>query len=573
MAYPYRYKKAHQSMKETKDVFKHPSEAQRLNGLGPKLCDRMMEELKRHCSDNDIPVPERAKPPKSKRTADDDEDTSSKPAKKARKPKEYVPTLRTGAWALIMALGTLDQDGKHALIKEELIEVAQPYSDSSFTKGSDTTKLYTAWASMKTLESKELVCTRGHPMKRYYLSDDGWDLALRLKAMHDEVEQPPSEAAKDMKDKTHTTTSASSTTRVPPMPVRRLNNDDMDVVYLSSSPEPEEPGMHNLGHEHQSSPNVLVRSDIVDSSASPIILPPGSFDVRLILDSREVRSKTDRDYISEGLRKEGITPITRALPLGDILWIAQVKPGYVNRLRSQNGGDEGPGSDEVMLEHIMERKRLDDLIYSIKDGRYNEQKFRLKKSGIKHVTYIVEDFSISAERCEKYGEAVESVIAAMQVVSDIFVKQTSKLDNTIRYLARFTKELQSRYRDKHIRVVPKKKIEMDSYLTMIEGMRQASPNAILGTTFSTFSALCDKNDSMTLRDIYLKMLLCIQGVTADKAIEISNLWPTPTAFIEAYNARAAGKEKDSMVSDRLGDAIPRKKVAKVLSAKIAAVWG
>ena len=284
----------------------------------------------------------------------------------------------------------------------------------------------------------------------------------------------------------------------------------------------------------------------------PIILPPGSFDVRLVLDSREVRSKTDRDYISEGLRKEGITPITRALPLGDILWIAQVKPGYVNRLRSQNGGDEGPGSDEVMLEHIMERKRLDDLIYSIKDGRYNEQKFRLKKSGIKHVTYIVEDFSISAERSEKYGEAVESVIAAMQVVSDIFVKQTSKLDNTIRYLARFTKELQSRYRDKHIRVVPKKKIEMDSYLTMVEGMRKASPDAILGTTFSTFSALCDKNDSMTLRDIYLKMLLCIQGVTADKAIEISNLWPTPTAFIEAYNARAAGKDKDNMVSDRLG---------------------
>ena len=557
-------------MKECKDVLKHPSEAQRLNGLGPKLCDRLTDELKKHCSDNDIPMPERAKRPKSKRNADNDEDDPAQPAKKARKPKEYVPTLRTGAWALVMALGTLDPDGKNALCKDELIEVAQPYSDSSFTKGSDTTKLYTAWASMKTLESKELVCTRGHPVKRYYLSDDGWDLALRLKAMHDDVQQPNTETAKVNKDHPRATTAASSSTRLPAMPNRRLNIDDMDVVDLSSSPEPEE---RRIDNQNQSSPNVLVRSDVVDSSASPIILPSGSFDVRLILDSREVRSKTDRDYISEGLRKEGIIPITRALPLGDVLWIAQIKPGYVNRLRHQNGGDEGPGSDEVMLEHIMERKRLDDLIYSIKDGRFNEQKFRLKKSGIKHVTYIVEDFSISAERGEKYGEAVESVIAAMQVVSDIFVKQTSKLDNTIRYLARFTKQLQSRYRDKHIQVVPKKKIEMDSYLTMIEGMRKASPNAILGTTFSTFSALCDKNDSMTLRDVYLKMLLCIKGVTADKAIEISRLWPTPAALIEAYNARAAGKEKENMLSDRLGDAIQRKRIAKILSATIATIWG
>ena len=47
---------------------------------------------------------------------------------------------------------------------------------------------------------------------------------------------------------------------------------------------------------------------------TPIILPPGSFTVRLVLDTREVRTKKDRDYISSQLANRGMTALTRALP-------------------------------------------------------------------------------------------------------------------------------------------------------------------------------------------------------------------------------------------------------------------
>ncbi|CAO3565689.1 unnamed protein product [Mortierella alpina] len=94
----------------------------------------------------------------------------------------------------------------------------------------------------------------------------------------------------------------------------------------------------------------------------PIIFLPGTFDIRLVLDIREVRTKTDRDYIGQKLTERGINVSKRVLEVGDILWVARLK-------------DPSPsGPDEIVLDYIVERKRMDDLVYSIKDGRFNEQK-------------------------------------------------------------------------------------------------------------------------------------------------------------------------------------------------------
>lgn len=45
-------------MKACPLVFNHPSEAQQLNGLGPKLCERLTEKLKQYCEENGLPMPE-----------------------------------------------------------------------------------------------------------------------------------------------------------------------------------------------------------------------------------------------------------------------------------------------------------------------------------------------------------------------------------------------------------------------------------------------------------------------------------------------------------------------------------
>lgn len=48
-----------------------------------------------------------------------------------------------------------------------------------------------------------------------------------------------------------------------------------------------------------------------------------------------------------------------------------------------------PGVEYVM-DYILERKRVDDLHQSIKDRRYDKQKYNMQRCGLRHLIYLVE---------------------------------------------------------------------------------------------------------------------------------------------------------------------------------------
>lgn len=318
-----------------------------------------------------------------------------------------------------------------------------------------------------------------------------------------------------------------------------------------------------------------------DGTVTPINLPPDSFTIQLVLDTREVRTSKDRDYIANELIKKGVEPEVRALELGDAMWVAKFKdPGFLSR-----HGEEG--GDEVMLDWIVERKRLDDLVGSIKDGRFHEQKFRLRRSGTKNVIYLIEEFNISHDSssasASKYQEMVASAIAATQVVNGYFVKKTRNLDDSIRYLARMTSILRKMYEPPDPRsaqpshtslaLLPSRQISStQTYLSILDNLRAQNPSVTYGVTFPTFSAITSKSDVLSLRDVFLKMLMCTRGVTGDKAIEIQRRWQTPRALVEAFEPLDPS-EREIMVSERMKTLVGRKKVAKGLSKKVAEVWG
>lgn len=548
------YKKAYESMKACPLEFQHPSQAQQLNGLGPKLCDRLTEKLKDYCGEHGLPMPE---PPGQANKRTSGEGVTDQPAKKPRKAKPYVPALRSGAYALLLGLATIGENASQGMTKAHLIEVAQPHCDSSFTAPTDPTKFYTAWNSMKTLIQKDLVYEHGRPLRKYALSEDGWEVAKRIQKTLPGFSESNTSLADNM-----VSTSQSNPAQ---------NNDDDDD---------EEQGLPR---------HILGWAANTEGPIEPITLPPGSFTIQLVLDTREVRTSTDRDYIANELMKQGITPQVRALELGDAMWVAKCQdPTYMSR-----HGEEG---DEVMLDWIIERKRLDDLIGSIKDGRFHEQKFRLRRSGIKNVIYLVEEFTVSHPDAgsgsgPKYHEMVASAIASTQVVNGYFMKKTRNLDDSIRYLARMTLLLRKMYgaqdspsngelsstprtgNPKTVSLIPSRRLSStQSYLTLLEELRAKNPDFTYGVTFSTFSALSSKSDVLSLRDIFLKMLMCTRGVSGEKALEIQRRWQTPREFVEAYMALEP-QDREAMVSVKLQSLVGRKKVAKAQSKKIAEVWG
>ncbi|KAJ0121614.1 crossover junction endonuclease MUS81 [Diaporthe amygdali] len=561
------YRKAYNSLKKCPKVFQHPSELTELQFFGQTLTKRLTDKLEIYCRENGLPMPERPSKSKKRKDAsratgegdDDDDDDEEEPApvqKKPRKAKPYVPAYRSGAYALIVALSNMPEYGPEGMAKLDLIDKAQPHCNSSFT-ASEPGSFYTAWNSMKTLLAKELVYERGRPTKRYALTEDGRDVARRI--------QEANEAStSNTGDRTNDSRNNSAAPRAQAQSLAFVGgldegtNDDLSL-------EQEKPDFGNV---------VTDGPVFSDNSSLPnfttIRLNPGSFTVHLVLDVREIRAKTDRDYMQEELTKKGIKPIMRSLELGDAQWVAKCHDPEVLR----RGGAEG---DEVVLDYIVERKRLDDLIGSIKDGRFHEQKFRLKRSGVRHVTYLVEEISLDREHFSKYEESVQSAIASTQVVNGFTVKKTQKMDDTIRYLARMTDLLKKRYESQPLRVIPTKVITPQNYLPLLNSLRETQPGVDYYISYPAFASLVSKTDLLTLRDLFLKMLMCTRGVTGEKAIQIQKIWKTPNEFVKAFEQCGPGEEgkkrKRELVSSRLGGhAVKSKQIGKALSTKIAEVW-
>lgn len=303
---------------------------------------------------------------------------------------------------------------------------------------------------------------------------------------------------------------------------------------------------------------------------TPIRLRPGSFTVHLLLDVREIRSRTDRDYLEEELTKLGIKPTLRALELGDFQWVAKCHdPAALAR--------HGAEGDEVVLDWIVERKRLDDLISSIKDGRFHEQKFRLRRSGVRNVVYVVEDIAMDAGHYQKYEEAVQSALASTQAVDGYFLKRTPKMDDTIRYLAGMTRLLKKRYESRPLLVIPTTVLTSRNYLPLLRSLRERQPSQDYYISYPAFASLASKSQSLALRDVFLKMLMTTRGITGEKAIEIQKCWRTPREFVEAFDACGSGEEgrkkKADMVANRLDYLVERKKISKAVSQRLAEVWG
>ena len=141
---------------------------------------------------------------------------------------------------------------------------------------------------------------------------------------------------------------------------------DDDLILASSAPashsEPLRPASTLTRPEPAPMRPQTAPTGASSSSEYSLLKLSGScLDVVLLLDSREVRGKADRTFIQEQLLLAGVTVETRALVLGDAMWVARPR-GAV------------PGVDEVVLDFIVERKRIDDLVSSIKDKRFQEQK-------------------------------------------------------------------------------------------------------------------------------------------------------------------------------------------------------
>lgn len=126
------------------------------------------------------------------------------------------------------------------------------------------------------------------------------------------------------------------------------------------------------------------------------------------------------------------------LSVGDFVWVC--------RQIVQNGANSRrltiSRSAEMVLPYVVERKRSDDFAHSIKDGRFQEQKFRLRQTGLKpiylHEVYGKGDHGLA-------DGAIQQALANTQMTDGFMVQETANIKDTCSYLTHMTRHLKNMY--------------------------------------------------------------------------------------------------------------------------------
>ncbi|KAM4722115.1 crossover junction endonuclease MUS81 [Rhinophrynus dorsalis] len=540
------YQKAISSLKKYPLPLRNGKEAKILQNFGDGICRMLDERLEKHYAEHGPNAPIHTLPNSSSTmTIDKDyvrrpspltipaaleapqqesHQQGPSPSKKkkteGKKQREYVPQRRSGGYAVLL---TLYKDSKSPssrgyMTKAELQREAQPLCDKSFTL-TDPSNKYTAWSSVSTLIQKDLVL-KTHSPARYSLTEKGLELAQRLEA----AEQ-----------------------------VLGGTDDVAKRVAVSSTEEEDQEEAERMDHGKCNKPTVYQPPSLIATVNSKetcagvesvpyhhvpeFTLYPGQFNVLLCVDFIETTggsAQRKQELVSE-LKRNGVNFDVRKLHIGDFLWIAQ------ERVQPVPGQLRIPQPRELVLDYVVERKRMDDLCGSIIDGRFREQKFRLKRCGLHRPIYLVEDHG-SAQHLSIPESTLQQAIVNTQVVDGFFIKRTKDVRESAAYLTIMTRYLQGMYLNKTLLSCTKEE-EWKCERTL-----RPDANRCILMEFKDFNEGAMKNKAQTVKEVFARQLMQISGVSGEKAAAILDRYSTPASLLSAYECCSSTEEKEKLLS-------------------------
>jgi ERCC4-type nuclease len=239
--------------------------------------------------------------------------------------------------------------------------------------------------------------------------------------------------------------------------------------------------------------------------------------VKLIIDHRE------HDIISH-CKEKSIPFSTCSLDVGDLLLtneveVIKVESSQVEVEPSQIEASQiEPSQVEAnqSLKLVFERKTIADLAASIKDGRYREQKQRLKSTFPFHrITYIIEG-SITDINDEKSVHGINS----KAIVSSL---------------------LSSRYRD-GFQVIHTANVKETMWYICELAERFSTPDKLTfdtehGSYAASVKVKSKKSDNVTKEVAYRMQLSQIPGLSMKIADDIANMYPSFRKLLEAIDEK------------------------------------
>ncbi|XP_077598472.1 structure-specific endonuclease subunit MUS81 [Stigmatopora nigra] len=497
----YTYQKAISSLNKYPLPLRDAREAKILQNFGDGICKLLDSKLQQHYRESGYDTAaQREAPPLG--VAEDKNPYSKRKAEKTskglpkKKKKDYAPQKGSAGYAVLLTLYRDSQmaASKGFMYKMELQARAQHLCQKSFTTPEVGSK-YTAWSAVATLVRRNLLI-KTHSPARYSLTEEGVAVARHLDSAErgSEVLTEEEEANPRVVD---------------------LTGSDEDN---QNEEEPENlttPSHESLAGRLQSCEERLLA---------------GTFDIVLCVDVIETTggssSHCKQELVRE-LTKNRVQFDVRKLNVGDFLWVAREKSAPASG---------GTRTRELVLDYVVERKRMDDLCGSIIDGRFREQKFRLKRCGLRRPIYLVEGQGKMASHLSLPESTLRQAVVGTQVVDGFFVKRVQDVRESAAYLANMTKQLAKMYRNctltRHSRELDgDRRDEVEPFRTLL--------------SFAEFNHGAVKNKSQTAREAFARQLMQISGLSGDKAAAVLQRFDTPRSLLTAYDKcpNQAAKEK------------------------------
>ncbi len=356
---------------------------------------------------------------------------------------------------------------------------------------------------MATLTKKQLIHKEKSPAQ-YSLTEEGANLAKRLYESREQAKVAPLKQLKTVAKQEEEVEED----------VQEGSESVSSSLEVSDKEEP-------LSQKKRKPSMVDVDLCCVDSEMAEVVL---------LLDYREIK-KTSHKNLYKAFKQSGIKCEKRNLDLGDIMWIH----------RSMNGST----TTEIVIDFIVERKKVDDLAASLEDGRYKEQKFRLRRSGLKNLVYLVEGSFDAHQMVDKF----EMELALTQIEDSFFIQRTQNEDDTAAYLIHVTRHFHDLVKANNI--VP--------FTT--------------GITYEEFSGSASKSKNLRVSDLFAKQLIQFPSCTAEKAADIVQQYPTPKSLLNKLHSVALEEDREALLKDiQVGTTTKKRKIGLSLSKTITAYY-
>jgi len=219
-------------------------------------------------------------------------------------------------------------------------------------------------------------------------------------------------------------------------------------------------------------------------------------------------------YFHEELRKRGIATEIRTLSLGDFTWV----------LRTQS-------REEKVFNLIVERKRIKDLASSLKDNRYDEQKYRLGLSKIPFKIYLVEGDPLQDLTYSRMTPAqIEQAAVRTEIINQILVIRSNNVQHTVLILT-------------YLHVIMTQNENLMSRLASKE-------------LFSSFAMRTKKRQTLHAWQSFAKQLTMIDRLSEKKALKVVKKYATAKGIMNAYKSYEGNRR--FMLKEELGAELSKK---------------